>query len=58
MRIDKFLSEMGVASRKEAARAARSGGVLVDGVAIKDLSSHIDPEHQSVVFLGRKKARS
>ena len=54
MRIDKFLSEMGVASRKEAARAARSGGVLVDGVAIKDLSSHIDPEHQSVVFLGRK----
>lgn len=54
MRIDKFLSEMGVASRKEAARAAKGGGVLIDGVAVKDLSSHIDPERQSVIFLGRK----
>ena len=54
MRIDKFLSEQGVASRKEAARAAKGGGVLIDGVAVKDLSSHIDPERQSVIFLGRK----
>lgn len=54
MRIDKFLSEMGVASRKEATRAAKGGGVFIDGVAVKDLSSHIDPEHQSVIYLGRK----
>lgn len=54
MRIDKFLSEQGVASRKEAARAAKSGGVLIDGVAVKDISSHIDPERQSVIYLGRK----
>lgn len=45
---------MGIASRKEAARAARLGGVLVDGVAVKDLSAHIDPETQSVVYLGRR----
>lgn len=54
LRIDKFLSEMGVASRKEAAKAAKSGGVLIDGVAVKDLSSHIDPQRQSVIYLGRK----
>lgn len=54
MRIDKLISEMGIASRKEAARAARLGGVLVDGVAVKDLSAHIDPETQSVVYLGRR----
>lgn len=54
MRIDKFISEMGVASRKEAAKAAKKGGVLVDGIAIKDLSAHIDPEKQTVTYLGRQ----
>ena len=54
MRIDKFLSEQGIASRKEAARVAKSGGVLVNGVPVRDLSSHIDPEAVSIVYLGRK----
>lgn len=54
MRIDKFISEAGVASRKEAARAARCGGVIVDGVPAKDLSRHIDPERATVVYLGRE----
>ena len=54
MRIDKFLSEQGVASRKEAAKAAKSGGVLVNGVAVKDLSTHIDPETATVFYLGRR----
>ena len=54
MRIDKFISESGIASRKEASRAARGGGVTVDGVAVKDLSSHIDPERCRVVYLGRE----
>ena len=53
MRIDKFLSECGVASRKEAARAAKSGLVKVDGVPKKDLSEHIDPERQAVSYAGR-----
>jgi 16S rRNA pseudouridine516 synthase len=53
MRIDKFLSECGVASRKEAARAAKSGLVKVDGVSKKDLSEHIDPERQTVSYAGR-----
>ena len=54
MRIDKFLSEQGIASRKEAARAAKSGGVLINGVAVKDLSTHIDPNTADVVYLGRR----
>jgi len=54
MRIDKFISESGVASRKDAARAARAGQVLVDGVAVRDLSKHIDPESARVVYSGRE----
>ena len=54
MRIDKYISELGVASRKEASKIAKSGGVLVDGVAVRDLSVHIDPDVQRVTFLGRE----
>ena len=54
MRIDKLLSELGIASRKEAARVAKSGGVIVDGRPERDLSKHIDPEKSRVVYLGRE----
>lgn len=54
MRIDKFISELGVASRKDASRVARSGGVLVNGSAVRDLSAHIDPDKDTVVFQGRE----
>ena len=53
MRIDKFISECGVASRKEAAKAAKAGLVSVDGRAVRDLSAHIDPEKQCVTFGGK-----
>ncbi len=54
MRIDKFLSEQGIASRKEAAKAAKGGGVLVNGVAVKDLSAHIDENTATVIYLGKR----
>ena len=54
MRIDKLLSELGIASRKEAAKAAKSGGVAVDGAVVKDLSTHVDPEKCKVCYLGRE----
>lgn len=54
MRIDKFISEAGVASRKECAKAAKAGLLLVDGVAVRDTSKHIDPERVSVSFMGRE----
>ncbi len=54
MRIDKLLSELGIASRKEAARTAKSGGVSVDGETVRDLSRHIDPSKSRVTYLGRE----
>ena len=54
MRIDKFLSECGLASRKEAAKAARCGGVTVNGATVKDTALHIDPEKDCVTFLGKR----
>ncbi len=53
LRIDKFLSECKLASRKEAARAAKAGAVTVDGAVVKDLSKHIDPAVQRVTYQGR-----
>ena len=54
MRIDKFITECGLASRKEAALVAKRGGLLVDGVAVRDTSKHIDPERVRVTFMGRE----
>lgn len=54
MRVDKFLSDMGVASRRDCAAAVRRGGVLVGGVPIKSASVHIEPERDSVTYLGRE----
>ena len=53
MRIDRFLSDMGICSRRESAAAARRGGVLVNGTPVRDASKHIDPERDSVSYLGR-----
>lgn len=54
MRIDKLISEQGLASRKEAARIAKAGGVTVDGVAVRDLSAHVDPYTAKICFQGRE----
>ena len=54
MRIDKFLVEMGVSTRSEAARAAKRGEISVDGVTIKKPDLHIDPEKCEVIFRGVK----
>ena len=54
MRIDKFLSNMGVATRSESSKAARGGLILVNGVAVKKADAHIDPEKDEIIFCGRK----
>lgn len=54
MRIDKFLSNMGIASRTESSKAARQGGILVNGVAVKKADVHIDPEKDIITYCGRK----
>lgn len=53
MRIDKLLSDMGLATRSEARAACKSGQILVDGKAVRDSSAHVDPEKQSITFRGR-----
>lgn len=54
MRIDKFLSNMGIASRTESSKAARGGLILVNGTPIKKADVHIDPDRDEIVFCGRK----
>ena len=54
MRIDKFISDAGIASRRDSAKAAKSGGITVDGIVVRDVSKHIDPEKSKVVYLGRE----
>ena len=54
MRIDKLLSELGICTRREAAKIAKSGGILVNGTPEKDVSKHIDPEKSTLYFLGRE----
>ncbi len=54
MRIDKFISDSGIASRKEAAASAKRGLITVDGKVVKDTSVHINPELQTVSYMGRE----
>ena len=54
MRIDKLISEMGIASRKESSIAAKRGLILVNGTPVKDASKHIDPERDVVEYAGRR----
>ena len=54
MRIDKFLSNMGIASRTESSKAARQGLILLNGSAVKKTDIHIDPDTDEIVYCGRK----
>ena len=53
MRLDKFLSSTGTASRSEALRAVRSGKVFVNGAAAKKSDMQIDPDKDTVTYFGR-----
>lgn len=54
MRIDKFLSECGLASRTESSKAAKAGQVIVNGEVVKKADIHINPETDKVIFMGRE----
>lgn len=54
MRIDKFLSAAGTATRSEASKTARNGGILIDGIPVRDTGLHIDPEKNIVTYLGEE----
>lgn len=52
MRLDKFLTVTGTATRSEGKKAARAGNVTVNGVPVKDTSIQIDEENDTVSFRG------
>jgi 16S rRNA pseudouridine516 synthase len=53
MRLDKMLSECGVASRSESSRAARAGKITVNGVSVRKADVAIDPERDEVNYCGK-----
>lgn len=52
MRLDKFLSVTKTASRSEAAKAAKNGGVTVNGEVEKNTARNVDPEKDKISFFG------
>ncbi|MBQ7335659.1 MAG: rRNA pseudouridine synthase [Clostridia bacterium] len=54
MRLDKLLSECGIASRKESARAIRAGQVTVNGIPAQKADQQLDPAVDRVVYCGRE----
>lgn len=48
MRIQKYLSEQGIASRREAERLLLSGAIKINGIVVRELGTKIDPEKDRV----------
>ena len=53
MRLDKYLSLAGIASRTETSKAVRGGEVLVDGIPAKKADMQVDPDTVRVTFKGQ-----
>lgn len=54
LRLDKYIADTGIASRKEVRDAARRGLVSVNGKVVKDVSLKIDENTDRVVFCGNE----
>ncbi len=54
MRLDKYIADTGIASRKECAKAAKAGLVILNGTPVKDVSVHIDENTAQVTYCGKK----
>ncbi len=54
MRLDKFLTVTGTASRSEAAKAIRAGRVLVDGKVARAPSDTVDPDKNVIEYFGER----
>ncbi len=52
VRLQKYLAQCGVASRRKAEELIASGRVSVDGAIVTDMGVKIDPSHQRVAFDG------
>ncbi len=54
MRLDKLLSECGIASRKEAAKAVRAGRVTVNQLPVKRADMQVDENADEIYFAGKR----
>ncbi len=54
LRLDKYIADTGIASRKDIKTAAKKGLITVDGTAVKDVSQKIDENTASVTYMGTK----
>ncbi len=52
MRLDKLLSECGIAGRSESGRAARAGRITVNGVPVRSADLHVDPNVDAITYCG------
>lgn len=52
LRLDKFLTDAGVATRTEAARAAREGKISVNNIIIRKSGTHVDPVCDKIIYCG------
>lgn len=53
MRLDKMLSDCGVASRSEIAEACRAGTVTVNGAVVKRADTRVNEETDEVIYRGQ-----
>ena len=53
MRLDKYLSLAGIASRTETSKAVRGGEVLVNGIPARKADMQVDPDTVAVIFKGQ-----
>ena len=54
VRLQKFLADAGVASRRASEKIILDGQVLVNGRVIRELGTKVDPEHDRVEVDGRR----
>ena len=52
MRLDKLISECGIASRSEVSKAARAGRITVNGAPVRAADHKVDPDADVVVYCG------
>lgn len=57
IRLQKFLSEQGIASRREAERLIQAGLIRVNGVIVRELGTKVDPSVDQVSYKGKPLAQ-
>ncbi|MBO5652847.1 MAG: rRNA pseudouridine synthase, partial [Clostridia bacterium] len=54
MRLDKFMSEAGLLSRKETAKAVSRGEITVNGLPVKKADVKVDENTDVIAYLGKR----